>query len=74
MKPKNELIRIVRTNQNKFLLGFKIDGRGAYICRGHEKDKSNMDCLQKCVKTRAFERSFKCCIPKEIYEKLNGEK
>ena len=39
----------------------KLDGRGAYICK-------NVDCLKKCVKTKALNRAFKRSIPENFYE------
>ena len=38
MKPKKELIRVVKTPEGEFLLDFtgKKSGRGAYLCRNME--------------------------------------
>ena len=68
MKPKRELIRVVRSPEGNISLDFKgkASGRGAYIC-------PNPDCLKKAVKARALERAFSAQIPPEIYEKLNEE-
>lgn len=68
MKPKRELIRVVRSPEGDISLDFKgkASGRGAYIC-------PNPDCLKKAVKARALERAFSAQIPPEIYEKLNEE-
>lgn len=68
MKPKKELIRVVRTEENEFVLDAtnRKNGRGAYLCPDH-------DCFQKAVKSKGLERSFKQAIPKEIYEKLEKE-
>lgn len=68
MKNKKELIRIVRTQEEEFVLDEtgKKNGRGAYICGSRE-------CLKKAVKSKGLERSFKQTIPKEVYETLEKE-
>ena len=68
MKPKRELIRVVRSPEGEISLDFKgkANGRGAYIC-------PDAACLNKAVKGRALEKAFSMQIPAEIYEKLNKE-
>lgn len=68
MKPKKELIRVLRTDDNEFVLDVtgKKNGRGAYICNSKE-------CFEKAVKSKGLERSFKQAIPKEVYERLEKE-
>ena len=68
MKPKKELIRVFRTDDNEFVLDVtgKKNGRGAYICNSKE-------CFEKAVKSKGLERSFKQAIPKEVYERLEKE-
>ena len=68
MKPKRELIRIVRSPQGEISLDFrgKAPGRGAYVC-------PNLQCLKKAIKTRAIERAFSAQIPPEIYARLEQE-
>lgn len=68
MKPKRELIRVVRSPEGEISLDFKgkANGRGAYIC-------PDAACLHKAVKARALEKAFSMQIPAEIYEKLNNE-
>lgn len=68
MKPKKELIRVVKTPEGEICLDFtgKKNGRGAYICR-------NTECLAKAEKARRFERSFSCKIEKDIYEVMERE-
>ncbi len=68
MKNKKEMIRVIRTGEQEFLLDAtgKKNGRGAYIC-------PNQDCLKKAVKNRGLERSFKQAIPEEVYEALERE-
>lgn len=68
MKPKKELIRVVRSPEDDISLDFKgkAPGRGAYIC-------PNAQCLKKAVRARALEKAFSAQIPEEVYEKLNEE-
>ena len=68
MKPKRELIRVVRSQEGEISLDFKgkSPGRGAYVC-------PNPDCLKKAIRAKAFERAFETRIPAEIYEKLSDE-
>lgn len=66
MKEKKSLIRIVK-NEEAFSIDFtgKANGRGAYICK-------NFDCLEKSIKNKGLERSFKCKIDSKIYEELKA--
>ncbi len=68
MKNKKEMIRIIRTNEQEFLLDTtgKKNGRGAYLCPDPE-------CFEKAVKNKGLERSFRQAIPKEVYEMLKKE-
>jgi len=68
MKPKRELIRVVRSPEGEISLDFKgkANGRGAYVC-------PHADCLRKAIKARALEKAFSMKIPEEIYERLNEE-
>lgn len=68
MKPKKELIRVVRSPEGEISLDFKgkANGRGAYVC-------PQSDCLKKAVKARALERAFSAQIPQEVYDRLNQE-
>ena len=68
MKPKIELIRIVRTPENEIIVDLKgkANGRGAYICRDTE-------CLKKAVKAKRLERTFSTEISDEIYETLKKD-
>jgi hypothetical protein len=68
MKPKRELIRVVRSSDGAISLDFrgKAPGRGAYVC-------PNPACLKKAVKARALERAFSAQIPAEIYARLEAE-
>ena len=68
MKPKRELIRVVRSPEGTISLDFrgKASGRGAYVC-------PNPQCLKKAIRARALERAFSVQIPPEIYERLERE-
>ena len=68
MKSKKEMMRILKTMEGPIVLDVtgKKNGRGAYIC----KQKS---CLQKAIKGKGLERSFKMSIPTECYEGLTEE-
>ncbi len=61
---KKDLIRVVKI-EDGFELDetFKKNGRGAYIC----KDKN---CIEKCIKTKGLNRSFKSAVDNKIYESL----
>jgi len=68
MKPKRELIRVVRSPEGNISLDFKgkASGRGAYVC-------PDAQCLKKAIKAKALERAFSTQIPAEIYEALEKE-
>ena len=64
-KPKNELIRILRTPEGLIILDKtgKASGRGAYICNCTE-------CFAKARKAKRIERSLDVAIPDEIFASL----
>ena len=68
MKPKKELMRILRTEENEFCVDItgKKNGRGAYLCH-------SVECFKKAVKNKGLERSFKQGIPQEVYDRLEKE-
>lgn len=68
MKPKKDMIRVIKTAEEEFILDTtgRKNGRGAYVC-------PNNECLQKAIKCKGLERSFKMPIPKEVYEMLTKE-
>ena len=68
MKPKKEMIRVIKTAEDEIILDTtgRKNGRGAYISPGNE-------CLQKAIKCKGLERSFKMPIPKDVYEMLTKE-
>ncbi|MBR6207138.1 MAG: YlxR family protein [Oscillospiraceae bacterium] len=67
MKPKRELIRVVRSPEGEVSLDFKgkKPGRGAYVCPSPE-------CLKKATKSKALERALSAEIPEELYLDLQG--
>lgn len=68
MKPKKELIRVVKNKENEISIDFtgKKPGRGAYICR-------SLSCFEKARKGKRFERAFEVSINEEIYEMLKKD-
>ena len=65
MKPKKELIRVVRSPEGAISLDFrgKAPGRGAYLC-------PDAACLKRAIKAKALNRAFETEIPQEIYDDL----
>lgn len=65
MKPKPELLRIVRSPEGEVSLDArgKKPGRGAYVC-------PNAECLRRAVKSRALDRALETKIPDEVMERL----
>ena len=68
MKPKKELIRVVRSPEGEISLDFrgKANGRGAYVC-------PDAACLKKAIRSKAIERAFETAIPEEIYAQLAAQ-
>lgn len=68
MRPKRELIRVVKSKEGDISLDLtgKKSGRGAYICK-------SVGCFEKARKARKFERSFSCMISEDIYNSMEGE-
>jgi len=68
MKPKRELIRVVKSPENEIALDFKgkAQGRGAYVCK-------NQECLKKAIKSKSLEKSLEISIPEEIYAQLKEQ-
>ena len=65
MKPKKELVRVVKSKEGDISLDLtgRANGRGAYIC-------ATLSCLQAARKGRRFERAFSCKIPDEVYDRM----
>ena len=68
MKPKRELVRVVKTPECEIKLDLtgKLNGRGAYICRDAE-------CFKKIQKQNALAHTFSMKIEPSIYESLEEE-
>lgn len=68
MKPKRELIRVVRSPEGEISLDFhgKKPGRGAYLCPQPE-------CLKRIRKSKALERPFSLPIPEDVYDGLEEQ-
>lgn len=68
MKPKKELIRVVRSPEGQVSLDFrgKLPGRGAYVC-------PDPVCLAKARKSKALERAFSAPLPAEVFEELEEQ-
>lgn len=68
MRPKKELVRIVRPNEGELSIDKvgKAPGRGAYIC-------PKAECLDRAIKTKAIERALEKRVEAELYEKLRAD-
>ena len=68
MKPKKELIRVVRSPEGTVSLDLKgkLPGRGAYVCPDPE-------CLKRARKSRALERAFSAPLPDEVWQSLEDQ-
>lgn len=63
-KEKAFLIKVVKAGDNFSLdLTAKAEGRGAYVC-------NQKGCIDKAVKKRSFDKSFRRKVPDEIYDEL----
>ena len=65
MKPKQELIRVVRSPEGEIFLDRKgkASGRGAYVC-------TSAACLKQAQKTKALERQLEQAITPEVFDSL----
>lgn len=63
--PKKELVRVVRTPENKVEIDLtgKLNGRGAYL----KKDK---EVVEKAKNTKVLERHLEITIEEKIYNEL----
>ncbi len=68
MKPKKELIRVVRAPDGSVSMDpvGKKPGRGAYVCR-------NAACLQRAIKQRQLERQLEVQLTEEVAAQLQQE-
>jgi predicted RNA-binding protein YlxR (DUF448 family) len=67
MKPKNELVRLIRDGgEIKIDTTGKVQTRGVYMCRSGE-------CVRLGMKKKSLERSFKCAVDKSVYENIEKQ-
>jgi len=69
MKEKRELIRIVKSPDNKVAVDDekgKSPGRGAYIC-------VESTCINKIIKSKSLERAFSIKIEDNVIEQILEE-
>ncbi|MGL5634817.1 MAG: RNase P modulator RnpM [Sarcina sp.] len=68
MKPKKELIRIVKDKENNISVDLtgKMAGRGAYICK-------DIECLQKAFKAKRLNKNLSSNIDEAVYGRLREE-
>lgn len=68
MKPKKDLIRVVKSPEGQVSLDFrgKLPGRGAYVC-------PDSACLARARKSRALERAFETALPPEVWQALEEQ-
>ncbi len=68
MKPKLELMRVVRTPDGSIVLDKtgKVSGRGAYVCK-------NEECFKKSVKSKALSRALEVQVEDDILLALEKE-
>jgi Predicted nucleic-acid-binding protein implicated in transcription termination len=69
MKPKKELIRVVRSADSgeiRIDQTGKLAGRGAYICK-------NLECFEKAYKAKRLEKALEHSVNADVYEALRGE-
>ena len=65
MKPKKELLRVVRSPEGEVSIDLtgRKPGRGAYVCRSAE-------CLKRAIKQKQLERAFECALGEETHASL----
>lgn len=67
MKPKNTLIRVVRSKDGVITLDLtgKAAGRGAYVCK-------NAECFDMLKKRRRLNHAFGCEVDAAVYDSLQS--
>ncbi|MBO5200329.1 MAG: YlxR family protein [Clostridia bacterium] len=68
MKPKRELVRVVKSPEGEISLDLtsRKNGRGSYICK-------SIECFEKAIKRKSFERAFGVKIPEETVQNIIKE-
>ena len=67
MKPKKELIRVVKKPTGEIALDStgKMNGRGAYVCRSQA-------CLTKAIKQKQLDRALEHKLEEEVVKQLRS--
>jgi predicted RNA-binding protein YlxR (DUF448 family) len=67
VKGKRELVRVVHTPDERFVLdpNGKMAGRGAYVC-------PDPACVASAVKRKSFDRAFRQPVPREAVAALEA--
>ena len=67
-KPKQELVRVVRSSEGEVSLDLtgKKAGRGAYICKSAQ-------CLKAARKAKRIDRAFSVTVPDDVYDEMEKE-
>ncbi|AND85036.1 DUF448 domain-containing protein [Clostridium tyrobutyricum] len=68
MKPKRELIRVVKNKEGEVFVDLtgKKNGRGAYICK-------NITCLEQAFKNKRLQKNLEIEINEDLYDSLKEE-
>ena len=68
MKPKRELVRIVKSPAGEMSVDRvgKAPGRGAYLC-------PSLQCLRRARKAKALEHALETAVPDEVYRRLEEQ-
>ena len=64
IRPQFEMLRVARID-GQYVVDHmhKLGGRGAYVCKSR-------DCIDKTIKKRLFNKSFKTNISEDLYIQL----
>lgn len=67
-KPKNEMLRIVKSQDGSITLDLKgkKSGRGAYIC-------DSVECIDKCCSKKMLNKAFEMTIEDSIYTQIKEQ-
>ena len=68
MKAKKELLRVLRTEDDEFVLDGPAEKTDGVLMSVFQ-----VSVLQRRQKIKGWKRSFKQAIPKEVYERLEKE-
>lgn len=68
MKPKKDLIRVVKNKEDEISIDLKgkKPGRGAYICK-------DINCLEKAIKQKRLERNLEISVTPDLLEELKSQ-